>query len=282
MIAARFARASRLGAVAARLQQPEVSVIECGSGDTASGLFSEFAAVLGLLDHYERWQRLYAGVRVRFAGGLYLDPPFGDNWWEYYFEPVDIVTRDGVPRVVDRHYHDLCANRVERTMSRDRGAALVERYIALKPDVRLIVDRYIADHWLSAYVIGVHYRGTDKAIDAPRVPYEQVESVVRDAMRASPMEECKIFLASDEQTFVHHMRDRFPNQLLFRDMFRSTDGRPTDVVNADGNRQKGLDAVVDCLLLSKTHFLVRTASNLSLCSTLFNRRLPNVLINPER
>ena len=65
-------------------------------------------------------------------------------------------------------------------------------------------------------------------------------------------------------------------------MFRSVDGRPIDVVNTDGNHQKGLDAVVDCLLLSRTHAMIRTASNLSLCSTLFNPQLPDTLLNRER
>ena len=51
----------------------------------------------------------------------------------------------------------------------------------------------------------------------------------------------------------------------------------------DGHElREGLDAVVDCLLLSRAHTLIRTASNLSLCSTLFNPSLPDRLLNPER
>lgn len=283
MTVARAARASRLGLVAAGALTREIAVLECGSGRNASGLFSEFAAVLGLLDHYERWRDLYAGVRVHFGGGLYLDPPFGDNWWEYYFEPVNIATSHDAPsRVVSRPYHDLCANRVEQTLSRQRGAALIDRYIALQPAVQNEVDSYIAGNWSDAHIIGVHYRGTDKAVDAPRAPYHQVESIIRDRMRMAAPEPCRIFLATDEQAFLHYMRDRFPAQLLCREMFRSADGQPTDVVNADRNHQKGLDAVVDCLLLSRTHVLIRTASNLSLCATLFNPRLPELLMNPHR
>ena len=78
------------------------------------------------------------------------------------------------------------------------------------------------------------------------------------------------------------MHVRFPGQLLVRDMFRSRDGRPIDVVNTDNNYQKGLDAVIDCLLLSRTQFLIRTASNLSLCAAMFNSRVPDLLLNPER
>lgn len=280
---ARAVRAARLGVVSAGILPPEVAVLECRGGPDVSGLFSEFAAVLGMLDHYERWRHLYAGVRVDFGHGLYYDEARGPNWWEYYFEAIDFGGEGGAPaRVVDPHYHDLCANRVEREMSRATGSTLVNRYVAAKPQVRQIVDDHVRDHWGQAFVIGLHYRGTDKADDAPRVPYEQVESVVRTAMVRAGSNRCRIFLATDEQAFLNYMQARFPGQLVYREMFRSVDGRPIDVVNADGNYRKGMDAVVDCLLLSRAHTLIRTASNLSLCSTLFNPRLPDMLLNPER
>ncbi len=283
MAAARLARASRLGAVAAGLRAREIAVLKSGSGRHASGFFSEFAAVLGLLDHYDRWRDLYAGVRIEFGGGLYYDPAFGSNWWEYYFEPIDIGGGHGAPaRVVSPHYHDLCANRVEREMSRETGAKLIDRYVVVKSPVQDIADAYVREHWADAFVIGIHYRGTDKAADAPRVPYEKVASVVRDTMSHAGSDRSRIFLATDEQAFLDYMRNRFPGQLLYREMFRSVDGRPTDIVNADANHKKGEDAVVDCLLLSRSHHLIRTASNLSLCATLFNPQLTETLLNRER
>ena len=152
----------------------EVAVVECRKGRDVSGLFSEFAAVLGFLDHYDRRRHLYAGVRVDFDDGLYYEPAFGPNWWEYYFEPIDIGGGRGAPsRVVNPHYHDLCANRVERDMSRATAAKLVEQYISVRPSVRDLADAYVREHWSNAFVIGVHYRGTDKAEDAPRVPYQR-------------------------------------------------------------------------------------------------------------
>lgn len=283
IVAARLMRVARMGGVAAGMLRREVVVAECLGGDDVSGLFSEFAAVLGILDHYHRWRHLYAGVRVDFSHGLYFDPAVGSNWWEYYFEPIDIGGGRGAPaRVVSPHFHDLCANRVERRMSRETGSRLIDRYVVVKPTVRNIVDAFVREHWRDAAVIGIHYRGTDKSDDAPRVPYEEMEAVTRAAIGRTGSDRCKIFLATDEQSFLDFMRDRFPGQLLYREMFRSVDGRPIDVVNADGNYKKGEDAVVDCLLLSRSHHLIRTASNLSLCSTLFNPRLPETLLNRER
>lgn len=262
---------------------PEVAVLECRRGRDASGFFSEFAAVLGMLDHYHHRQHLYAGIRVDFGDGLYYDEAVGPNWWQYYFEAIDVGSGSGAPvRVVSPHFHDWCAHRVEREVPRHAAAALVDRYVTVRPGIRHLVDRYIGEHWLDRFVIGVHYRGTDKAADAPRVPYERVEAVVRESIRRAGGADCRLFLATDEQGFLDYMRSRFPGQLLFREMFRSVDGQPIDVVNTDGNYKKGEDALVDCLLLSRTHHLIRTASNLSLCSTLFNARLSETMLNREQ
>jgi len=281
--AARLVRGARLGAVAAGLAAPEVAVLECRAGRDVSGFFSEFAAVVGLLDHFERWRHLHAGVRVNFPHGLYFDAAVGPNWWEYYFESIDVRDRSDSPsRVVSPHYHDLCANRVERTIPRPIGAALVERYVVVRPSIQDLVDAFIRDNWADRYIVGLHYRGTDKSDDAPRVPYERVESAVRDAMAGRDPDRCQLFLATDEQPFLAFMQASFPAQLSYRQMFRSVDGRPIDVVNPEGNYKKGLDAVVDCLLLSRATTLIRTASNLSLCSTLFSPALPDMLMNPER
>ena len=166
-------------------------------------------------------------------------------------------------------------------MTRNAAASIVRRHIRLKPAVNDQVNEFWRAHAGDGSVIGVHYRGTDKSAEAPRVPYAEVETVVREAIRAAGRP-CRLFLATDEQAFLDYMRDRFSGQLLHREMFRSRDGRAIDVVNADGNHQKGEDAVVDCLLLSRTHALIRTASNLSLVAALFNPKLPETLLNQER
>jgi hypothetical protein len=278
-MAARSAHAARLTAARAGVYPREIAVLEAGDGRYASGLFSEAASVVGLLDDYERNRERYRGVRVAFGAGLYYERAVGDNWWEYYFEPVSVGAADGPARRVNHHFHDFCAHRTERGLSRERAADLVHRYVRVVPAVRALIDEYAARHW-SPHVIGVHYRGTDKSVDARRVPYDEVGDEVGARLHGSG--ESRIFVATDEDAFVTFMRERFPGRILARDMFRSTDGRPIDVVNGDGNHQKGLDAVIDCLLLSRTQTLIRTASNLGLFATFFNPGLPVALLNPER
>ena len=281
MVAASLSRTARLQAASAGLRPREHAVLQAGDGRNASGLFSEVASVLGFLDHFEHWRRAYDGVTIDFSRGLYFDPAVGPDWWRYYFEPVAIGNSSTPITPVDQAFHDLCANRVERHMSRERGAALIARYIAPAAKVREIADGFARRHWAGSGAIGVHYRGTDKSVDAPRVDYHEVEQRVRQRLReAGPSS--KVFVATDEQDFIEFMRERFQGTVTYQEMFRSKDGRAIDVVNPDGNYLKGLHAVVDCLLLSRTTFLVRTASNLSLIATFMNVDLPVVMLNRER
>jgi hypothetical protein len=253
--------------------------MRCWEGTQATGLFSEFRIVLGLLDHYERWKSQYAGLRIDFATrGLYYDAAFGANWWEYYFEPVAIGSSEGaIVSEVSSIRHDFFADQAER-LSRERGAELIELYIRPKPRVRDKIESYIREHFQDAFVIGVHYRGTDKHREAPVVPYSRVRAAVLDVINTEKPTRYKLFLATDEQAFLDYMLAEFPGVVTFRTMFRSVDGKPTHWRDI-GNHGKGEDAVIDCLLLSRCQFLIRTASNLSVCSTLFNSTLPQILLN---
>jgi hypothetical protein len=281
MIARSLSRTARLQAAAAGLRPREHALLQAGDGRNASGLFSEVASVLGFLDHFEQWRRAYEGVTIDFSRGLYLDPEAGPDWWRYYFEPVAAGNASTPMTRVDQAFHDLCANRVERHLSRGRGAALVARYVTPAPKIRDIADAFARRHWAGGDVIGVHYRGTDKSLDAPRVDYDDVEQRVRERLGEAGSN-CKVFVATDEQDFIEFMRNRFHGSLTCQDMFRSTDGRAIDVVNPDGNYLKGLHAVVDCVLLARTNLLIRTASNLSLIATFMNVDLPVVMLNQER
>jgi hypothetical protein len=144
------------------------------------------------------------------------------------------------------------------------------------------VDSYVRDHFSEHFVIGVHYRGTDKWTDAGRVPYADVSAAIGRVAESVAGSRYRIFVATDELAFLEYMTALYPGRLLYRPMFRSADGRPIDVVNKDGNYKRGEDAVMDCLLLSRCQYLVRTASNLSLCSTLFNPLLPELPLSRER
>ena len=77
----------------------------------------------------------------------------------------------------------------------------------VQPAVREQADAFVAAEW-RGHMIGVHYRGTDKWEDAPRVAYEQMAAVIRKAM--SGKSDSRIFLATDEAAFVDYLEKTFP------------------------------------------------------------------------
>lgn len=258
----------------------EFLVLPCLTGAETSGLFTEFLAALGALSHYERRPAIYAGLRVDYQEhGLYFDPASGPNWWQYYFEPITLGTSDHAKvTTIDPHLHDLLTYHAA-AMSRADAFDLISRHVRLRPHLAAKLDSFVAEHFAGTHPIGVHYRGTDKHEEAPPVAYEEVAAAVRKAASAAGADPWRVFVATDDQRFLDHMIRQFPEQLLYRPMFRSIDGRPIDVTNDDSNYQKGEDAVLDCLLLSRTRYLIRTASNLSLCSAFFNPEAPDLLLN---
>jgi hypothetical protein len=247
----------------------EVLVLNAASGPP--GFFSEFTAVIGMLDHYESWAAIYSGMKVRFD-----DESPGDgrtapgNWWEYFFEPIDV---QGVPgahwKPVGRRRHDLFAYRAAQKMSRMRGHELIRRHVRVREHILERVERFVAGNFSDTHVIGIHFRGADKHLESPRVPYEMVDASVRVAIDALGTAGYVLFVATDEQAFLDYMLARHPGRVRYCEATRSIGGQ--QVAAGDGGfRRIGEEALLDCLLLSRCNQLLRTDSNLGYCSTLFN------------
>jgi len=141
-----------------------------------SGMFAEFASVLGALDTYEKGQ--FAGLWINFTSGPYLDPERGPNWWEYFFEPIHFGDSDAP------HYIFPLNETLEQTgigfhMPRQRAYELIQKYIHVKKPIQEKVKSFKKKNFKGNYVIGVHYRGTDKILEMPLVPYEKTVNAVR-------------------------------------------------------------------------------------------------------
>ena len=259
--------------------RPEYLELQCAKGNEASGLFSEFCAVIGCLDHFEAHRTIYSGMRVDFGEhGLYYEPARGPNWWEYYFEPIEIGQRARPPKAVPLWQHDWFAERVEQHVSRMSASQLIDAHVRVRRAISDLADAFWRDAAGDSHIVGVHYRGTDKIEEAPRVPYDAVAAGVKSA---APAGSWKVFVATDDARCLEYFHSMFPGRVISRRVQRSFDDRPVHKQPGDGY-QKGLDALVDCLLLSRCSALVRTASNLGLVATYFNPRMPVRLIGEGR
>ena len=242
-----------------------------------AGFFSIFHTVLGALDFMET-SNSCCGLRVDFEDeGIYYDKEYGENWWEYYFEPIDIGKKTSIVKKFFHYKMIAFTFYGEFGMSRERGNELIRKYIFLKPHIQKKIDDFYETNFQENYVIGVHYRGADKCLEADIVPYkdvyERLQPIIKDHNNY------KIFVATDDSYFLAYMHAHFPERIITIDAARSYEGTGVHFAEKNDNYKKGEEAVIDCILLSKCDLLLKTSSNLSNCSIKFNPNIPVIELN---
>lgn len=245
--------------------------------DRPAGFFSLFNSVLGALDNYEA-SREFVGFEVNFGNrGYYYDKIRGENWWQYYFEPIKISKGNFDNMAVQElPQNQSCRFSIfaQFDMSRKRANELINKYIRTKPHVQKRIDLFVENNFKNYTVIGVHYRGTDKVSEAPVVPYERVYNTIKkDVVN---IKNTKIFIATDDEYFLNFMKIKFGEQVICLDATRSLNGAALHTSQQYDKYNLGEDAIVDCVLLSKCNKLYKTASNLSDTSVKFNPDMPFV------
>ncbi len=241
-----------------------------------SGFFSVAQDVLIGLAIYERGD--IQGFDVSFGRvGLYYDAKKGPNWWNYYFEPICMGNRKKAKVKLVSFFNSYWSFFFDR--SREENYAIIEKYIRIRPFIQKKVDDFFKTHLEGYHVISVHYRGTDKISEAPRVPYEDVLHEIHKQIKEVPLgKNYRIFLATDEALLVDYLMDKFPGRVASTSINRSLNKQPLHL--SKKNRfEHGEEALIDCLLLSKGDVLIRCCSNLSMFATFFNPRMPVIKLN---
>lgn len=214
---------------------------------------------------------------------LYTDRARGPDFLAYFFE--------------NPHRERIAANEIETTnvvgihdlglptyciseMTLERAGMLLARYMPIRQHILDEVERFAERHFARGRVLGVHFRGTDKGAEAPPVPRERCLQVVRRFFDEQPDFD-RIFVASDEQSFVRFVEEEFSPLPVHSCDDRRSDGSfiPHRSDLGRENYDKGRQALVNCLLLSRCNALIRTASSLSGWASVLNPQLPVVMLN---
>lgn len=238
------------------------------------GMFSILFHVLGALKKAE--VESYSGVAIDFGkGGLYFDPKRenGENWWEYYFEPMKAEGSAFQEPMKQSEFADIVYE-TEAKLSRKEAHELIQKYIRIRPEILEEVNAFVDQHFTNqGRIIGIHYRGTDKSSEAARISYQTVFERIDHLLNGvQKIEKYKIFVATDEEAFVEAIQKRYPGKIVCSNAERSRDGKPLHFSDQD-KYQMGRSALVDMLLLSRTTDLLRTSSNLSFFATLMSPHL---------
>lgn len=236
-----------------------------------SGFGAVFSTVLAALDIYD--QGGYGGVKIDLNSGLYFDEEYGPNWWEYFFEPINIGDATASHYVFsDIEVFNLAS--MGFRISRQRAYELIQKYVHLKPHVKQKIDKFIKKSFKDFFVIGLHHRGTDKKLEAPIVPYADTMMHVSGFISSLPKGiKYRIYVATDDHHFLNYVCLLYPKKVVFNDFVRSKDGYPLHYNDGiyRNNYQKGEEAIIDLLLLSKCKVLIYPAfSTFSMTATKFN------------
>jgi hypothetical protein len=234
----------------------------------AMGFGATLTHVLVLLDYCDRRGFVPA---IRISNRLYRRAGRGGNdWFGDYFVSL---SRSLHKRSFLLYAKVQCNEDYPRVFAGSidivRAHAIFTKYVAITGEAIGIAEAFARVNF-TGRTLGVHYRGTDKVSEAPRVAWETVEAAAREAIAADP-EIATVFVASDEPEFLRWLTGKG----LGRDLCSydcqevATNGRAVHFSDGD-RRRKGLEALVTILLLAKCEAVVRTPSHLSAWAKILN------------
>lgn len=248
-------------------------------------LFGDFLNVLGALYLYD--EGAYTGVKVNLLPKeTDFDPTFGPNYWEYFFDPINVGSAVGATEVetiyIDGDTVDLSCF-VECNMSRVLANDLIIKYIHPKLHIEKKVRSFVDKYFGKGEVIGIHYSGSDHYSDDPAAQFklvaEYVDGVLAEFPRGYVDALVKIFIVTDDQKFLDFMINRYRSKVTYcKDVVRSDGAHSVHDRSNVGGYKRGEEELIDCLLLSKCDVLLRTHSQLSLCSEYFNPNIPVIIM----
>ena len=196
-----------------------------------------------------------------------------------YFEPLGIGNDQQHPL---KHFADTnCAldHFTQKHLTRLQVFDLIEKYIKIKSAIQDKLTDFAGYKFQNHFIIGIHFRGTDKYKEAPQVSYETVWQAILTHIESRHLKKFKIFVATDEQNFLTYITEKFPKKIIFQDISRSKNEIGLHFQSQTSPFQMGEEALLDCLLLSKSHVLIRTDSRLSLWAAYFNPHVPVISLN---
>lgn len=251
------------------------------------GMYGFFAHLPGCLWICAYCERHHLRPYLVLSSPYYVDSERGGNWLDYFFESPQLLPQDRDRIAAGR----VAINRVAiwtelglpdwvRHQSLEKTHDLAVKYMPVRPEFESYVDSFVHDHFGGQPVLGVHYRGTDKTSEAPPVSRDRIRKVISAYLQDHP-EIASLYVASDEESFIEWSLRTFDSLhvIVHPDHYRSTDSQSVHETRGGDSFLKGRDALVNALLLSRCAALIRTASRLSAWSSVFNPRLPVVMLN---
>jgi hypothetical protein len=246
----------------------------------------------------------------REVAKLYYEAAYGENVWEYYFEPVmgmaygqlqshlragEIQSSQIVeePNLTAHEYLAAISRDPDRigtfwgyaglkgpqqvapwmAAKRRLGSDYVARYVRVKPHILRKVDLFHEDNFGTFKTYGVHIRGTDFNYAEPTPPERYIDTI-RKLVNEADDHDFRIFLATDQAQFVDLFEREFENRVITHDCMRSSSEIPVHHMPSGSAYAKGEEVLIDMLLLSRCDHLLKCASAVGEYALRLNPAMP--------
>jgi len=208
------------------------------------------------------------------------------NYYEDLFE--DIIAEKGQEKNKQINYTSIrnvfelgLKKNYNKLLNCELANKLFNRHIRITCNIMTEVDNFYNCHFKGCNVLALHYRGTDKVGEAPKVELDFVYNFIVETLDTSTIKFDKLFISSDEVSCIELFQKRkLPLEIISRDdIYRSSDGKQFHRDPSNNISVINQEALINCLLLSKCNLLIKTASILSDCCKIFNPDLPMIILN---
>ena len=251
------------------------------------GLWSMFFQVIGLIRYAER-HNLEPVVYFNDATCWWSNYGYNGsrNAWEYLFEPIGQVSamellgtsstrlehaslqqiQAALPNdlVMADYILDHVGHYDHTEAQRQEYAAIVERRIRVKSEVLAKLNPSLVEE-LTKGATAVHYRGTDKFCESPRQPVQTYYDAIQH--RVDPSH--KLFVATDDASFLEWMIGVYGDRVLYSQAARSRDGSALHLGPQRGPQQAE-ECLLDVLLMATCRHLVHGNSSVTNGVLVFN------------
>jgi hypothetical protein len=270
-------------------ERPLILALDINTDGQRIGLFAELIWAVYAI-HYA--ETIGALPLIRVTSNTY-SAAVGDasDYLRQYFDPAwhDL----GLVDAYTIHKQVSSLEQLPRFRQRTQGLTLwnvneiVHRWLPVKPGIEAEVSAFIADKLQSNY-LALHWRGTDKHLEAPPVSAASIVDTIRRIYDSMANKPACLFIATDQTDLLTEVVE-IVSQLMpsltcvCRDqVMRSKDGSPVHLqagLSPQERADMGRDAMIDALILSRSRALVRTASYLSAWASIWNPVLPVFMVN---
>lgn len=261
---------------------------------------------------------VYFGPQSGDGPNAYYDKQYGENTWDYYFQPVADITHtqllekistqdadstiptctslstgqlwrlhckelDSVYLYPHGRYKDDQVDDSWYQLQRAKAQRVIQQYIRVKPHIQDKVEQFKTRFFGADGVLGIHLRGTDKGTANA---HPALMRIIRPEQYFPHIDhylnlhaDSKIFVATDQQQFQTQIVARYGARVISTDSIRATGLRSVFEKHDGHGYQKGEEVLIDSLLLSQCDFLLKCTSAVGEFAHYFNPMLTGIDLN---